>query len=460
MSGNELSARDEAARSAFDNLFVRHHTELCRLVYLLSGDQRVAEEIVADAFAEAWRRWEPGTGVDAQLASVRRNTIRIATNRVHALADVRAGEAVADTREALAKLPSVRRACVVLSHFCELPEYETAKTLGLSEVAVGAETSRGVSDVAAMRGAAASTRWIRSEITVAAFEYEPDTARLHDLVAERVTLAPQHETTAATVEFDGAVASASTDQNAPGAPDRRRTTRGFGRLGRRGQACIALGTIAAVTVLVVEFVTPGSGAGNDHQAAFPISDSSVTPGSLQVGAVGSVTPTRSASASANTTPTASAEPSHTATSSAVVATTATSSTQATASNTAPQAVSAAASVSSGSDSTWTQLDLDVTIKQTLTAMTVTIQVAHCRNLTAAEAWDSGAGGAFIETTTQDSNGSITYEFDLSSSEATPSTVTFAVQFSHASSGWSASADTFDITGETSDSADVDLSGSY
>lgn len=462
MSGTEPRANDDAARSAFDDCFARNHTELCRLAFLLCGDQRAAEEIVADAFAEARRRWDVGVQPDAQLSVVRRHAVHIATNRVPALPDARSADSAADVREALARVSATRRACVVLDTYCELPEFETARTLGLSEVSVSAEASRGISDIAAMLRADASADWLRGELTIAAFAYNPDSTRLSALVAERMTLAeqaaggaatdadPDNERTAVQPRMTGRLG------RRPGYPDRPARPN---RLGRRGQACIALGALAAVAILVVELTSSGFDTGNDGQSVLPASESSMdlSAGSPQVTAGGSPTPTVTASASPTPSATPSASPSpspsHSATPSA--------SPSQTASSPAPQVVNASPSVNAGTTSTWTQLDLDVTIQQTLSSLTITIDVAHCRNLTPAAAWDTGSGGEFTESTQTQSNGSITYTFSLvSGTEANPGTLTFSAQFSHANSGWSATADSYSISGETTSSAPVSVSGTY
>ena len=452
MSGTGPRAGD-AARAEFDDCFARHHTELCRVAFLLCGDQRAAEEIVADAFAEAWRRWDAGVQPDAQMAVVLRHAVHIATKRVPAVPDAKSAASAADVCEALARLSATRRACVVLDTYCELPEFETARTLGLSEVSVSAEASRGIADVAAMRRADPTAQWVHNELTVAAFAYDPDSARVNALVAERMTLAAQ--------AASGAEAGFGSDLDRTAVQPRIGQPRRLGRLGRRGKAGIALGALAVVTILVVELTSSGFDSGNDNQTVLPASESSMdlSEGAPQVTGGSSATPTATASPSASpsrsATPSASPTPtpSHSATPSA-------SATQ-TPSSPAAQYVSASPSVNDGSTSTWTQLDLDVTIEQTLTSLTITIDVAHCRNLTPASAWNTGAGGEFTESTATQANGSITYTFALvSGTEASPGTITFSAQFSHAASGWSAGDDSYSISGETASSAPVSVSGAY
>jgi len=169
MAATALGATDQAARQAFGVFFTSHHRELGRLAYLLSGDQDAAEDITAEAFAEAWRRWEQVTRADSPLAYVRRIVVNLAADRIRGLTRERKGRrllgatwsdrthgpdvaAVADVRAALARLPARKRACVVLRHYYGLSEQETARTLGIAVGTVKSQTSRGVAELAEMLG--------------------------------------------------------------------------------------------------------------------------------------------------------------------------------------------------------------------------------------------------------------------------------------------------------------------
>jgi hypothetical protein len=68
MAATALGAKDGAARQAFGAFFTARHRGFGRLAYLLSGDQDAAEDIVAEAFAEAWRCWEQVTQADSPVA--------------------------------------------------------------------------------------------------------------------------------------------------------------------------------------------------------------------------------------------------------------------------------------------------------------------------------------------------------------------------------------------------------
>lgn len=170
MAATALGATDRAAREAFDAFFTAHHRELARLAYLLSGDSDAAQDITAEAFAQAWLRWDKVARADSPTAYVRRIVVNLAADRIRSLTRERRGrlllgatwpdrdpgpdlDAVTDVRAALAKLPERKRACVVLRHYYGLSEAETARTLGISVGTVKSQTSRGVAELAVLLGA-------------------------------------------------------------------------------------------------------------------------------------------------------------------------------------------------------------------------------------------------------------------------------------------------------------------
>jgi len=157
-------------RARFDAFFDAHHRDLARLAFLLSGDPDAAEDLTAEAFTQAWKRWDQVTRSDVPLAYVRRIVVNLAASRVRRLVRERRGwrllgaawtdrmdgpdlAASADVREALRRLPVRKRACVVLRHYYGLSEQETATTLGISVGTVKSQTSRGVAELATLLGA-------------------------------------------------------------------------------------------------------------------------------------------------------------------------------------------------------------------------------------------------------------------------------------------------------------------
>jgi RNA polymerase sigma-70 factor (sigma-E family) len=175
--GHLRAARAAAqdARAQFDVFFEAHHRDIARLAYLLSGDQDAADDLAAEAFTEAWKRWDRVTGSDVPLAYVRRIVVNLAASRIRRLVRERRGwrllgavwsertdgpdvAAATDVRAALGRLPVRKRACVVLRHYYGLSEQETAATLGISVGTVKSQTSRGVAELATLLGARRNVR--------------------------------------------------------------------------------------------------------------------------------------------------------------------------------------------------------------------------------------------------------------------------------------------------------------
>ncbi|WP_239162179.1 SigE family RNA polymerase sigma factor [Acrocarpospora phusangensis] len=152
------------ADEEFNLFFERHHRELGRLAYLLTGDADEADDLTADAFVAAWRRWDRVRNAAHPLAYMRGIVARLASSRVRRLlrerrklgamgagaaeaADGPDVPAVLDVRAALRRLPPRKRACVVLRHAFDLSERETAEVLGISVGTVKSQTSKAVAEL-------------------------------------------------------------------------------------------------------------------------------------------------------------------------------------------------------------------------------------------------------------------------------------------------------------------------
>lgn len=154
----------QQSRAEFEAFFDRHHRELGRLAYLLTGDRTAADDLAADTFLAAWRQWDRVWSLDQPLAYVRRILVNLAATRIRRLTRERSrlslfhvsdrdapagpdGAAVLDVRAALGRLPARRRACVVLRHALDLSEAEVAQILGISVGTVKSQTSKGVAQL-------------------------------------------------------------------------------------------------------------------------------------------------------------------------------------------------------------------------------------------------------------------------------------------------------------------------
>jgi RNA polymerase sigma-70 factor (sigma-E family) len=164
-----LDVPAEPEEDAFRAFFERHHAELARFAWLLIGERGAAEDIAADAMLAVWRQWDQARrarspiayarGIVANLAKTRIRTA-VRERRRNTLFWQRPGEAdegpdsaaVVDVRQALARLPLRRRACVVLRYSLELSERETAEALGVSVGTVKSQTSKGLADLRRLLG--------------------------------------------------------------------------------------------------------------------------------------------------------------------------------------------------------------------------------------------------------------------------------------------------------------------
>lgn len=129
------------------------HPRLVGAITLWCGSREVAEEVVQDAFARAYRDWYRIRQLDRPGAWVRRVAINLATsrfrrwraerraNRRHAgrrtepahPPDIAAAVAV---RQALEQLPASQRTVLVLRYYLDLPVTEVAEITGRSASAV------------------------------------------------------------------------------------------------------------------------------------------------------------------------------------------------------------------------------------------------------------------------------------------------------------------------------------
>ncbi len=133
---------------------------LKRLAYLLTGDADGAEDLLQSAYAKVLPRWRQVCRYhdpDAYLRRVmdnqrtswwRRDRGREVVGTVPVTAA--AGDLADDHAEldvllqALRALPARQRTAVVLRHYCDLSEAETAAVMGISVGGVKSQTSKGL----------------------------------------------------------------------------------------------------------------------------------------------------------------------------------------------------------------------------------------------------------------------------------------------------------------------------
>jgi DNA-directed RNA polymerase specialized sigma24 family protein len=137
--------------SGFAAFFERHHAELSRLAYLLTGDAAVADDLAADALGRMRRAW-PRVGDDP--AAHARGLVATLT-RDHGRRRLPGRSEAAGTiglSAALLRLPHRRRVCVVLRYASGLTEDEAARALRVSPGTVRSRTAKGVRQLSELLG--------------------------------------------------------------------------------------------------------------------------------------------------------------------------------------------------------------------------------------------------------------------------------------------------------------------
>lgn len=163
MEGRLAVATPEARRDReVAALFDRHYGPMCRLAYVILGDQQQAEEVVMDALLKTftgWARIRDLERADAYLrravvnlcrSKIRRKGVEARVNQVTYKRDERKApdwdpERHETTRlvwAAVKELPERQRATVVLRYFEDLSEAQIAETLGISTGTVKSQLNK------------------------------------------------------------------------------------------------------------------------------------------------------------------------------------------------------------------------------------------------------------------------------------------------------------------------------
>jgi len=136
-------------QGSLEHLYREHGDRLWRAVLAFTGDPDVADDAVAEAFAQALRR---GRALHSPLAWIWRAAFRIAAGGMKdrasgspLLAEGRyeAPEPASELLSALARLSPKQRASVVLHHYAGYPVRDVAAMLHSTEPAVRVHLSRG-----------------------------------------------------------------------------------------------------------------------------------------------------------------------------------------------------------------------------------------------------------------------------------------------------------------------------
>lgn len=158
---------DAATGEDFDAYVRASGPRLARLAFLLTGDHDTAEDLLQTAYAKVLPRWRQVSTYEDPDAYLRRVMVNTRTSwwRRHrgresswaqvpdaaGRGDVADDEAVLDeVLAALRRLPRRQQVAVVLRHYCDLSEAETAAVMGISVGGVKSTTSKGLTALRAV----------------------------------------------------------------------------------------------------------------------------------------------------------------------------------------------------------------------------------------------------------------------------------------------------------------------
>jgi RNA polymerase sigma-70 factor (sigma-E family) len=159
-------------QSDFDSYVRGSGPRLKRLAYLLTGDLETAEDLLQSAYAKVLPHWgrvrryeDPDAYVRRVMVSIRTSWWRRLRGREVVSADVierpagagsRVGDDPADAAgdldlalRALRMLPRRQQVAVVLRHYCDLSEAETARVMGITAGGVKSQASKGLATLRA-----------------------------------------------------------------------------------------------------------------------------------------------------------------------------------------------------------------------------------------------------------------------------------------------------------------------
>jgi len=145
----EAPSTTAATRPDLESVYRRHGTRLWRAVFAYAQDRHVADEAVAEAFAQALRRgsairsperwvWKAAFRIAAGRLQDRRRTVQLIE-----APSIRNPEPAWELLAALRELPDRPRACLVLHYYGGYGTGEIARLTGSTPAAVRMQLSRG-----------------------------------------------------------------------------------------------------------------------------------------------------------------------------------------------------------------------------------------------------------------------------------------------------------------------------
>jgi RNA polymerase sigma-70 factor (sigma-E family) len=148
-----------SAEWAVTALYEANALALIRLAYLMLGDQASAEDVVQEAFCGLYRRWDRLRDAASAIPYLRssvlngsRSVLRHRSARRTSLPDqppAASAEAVVVTSEerkdvirAVRRLPQRQREVLVLRFYCDMPDEQIARVMGIRQSTVRSAAHR------------------------------------------------------------------------------------------------------------------------------------------------------------------------------------------------------------------------------------------------------------------------------------------------------------------------------
>lgn len=170
---NAVVLPERSAAASFEDWVLATGPRMKRLAFLLTGDLDSAGDLLQSAYAKALPRWDrisqmasPEAYLHRIMVNQRTSWWRRSKNREYAVGEIperawRSGtpietDVVVESQALLAalrSLPEKQRATVVLRHYCDLSEAETAEAMNCSVGTVKSNASRGLAHLRAAMAA-------------------------------------------------------------------------------------------------------------------------------------------------------------------------------------------------------------------------------------------------------------------------------------------------------------------
>lgn len=147
--------RSASVAHGFEHLYQAEYAAMVRLARRLVDTNERAEEIVQDAFARVYDRWDsldqPGGYLRTAVVNGARSELRKREVRRRIGLEPRRDDDHPDERDylldALDALPAKRKTALVLRYYADLPEREIAEIMGVRPGTVKSLLSRGLAEL-------------------------------------------------------------------------------------------------------------------------------------------------------------------------------------------------------------------------------------------------------------------------------------------------------------------------